>query len=87
MALGDHDELLRAACFSALDRLRSRFGDELPRKHALDEGFRFDGARVPFLNWQKGIFRAARQTGAAALSVMTSASSPYSADGVSDDDG
>jgi putative restriction endonuclease len=87
MAIGGHDELLRAACFSALDRLRSRFGDELPRKHGLDEGFAFDGARVPFLNWQKGIFRAARQTGPAALSVMTSAGSPYAADGVSDDDG
>lgn len=40
----------------------------------------FDGERVPFLNWQKGIFRARRQTGPAALAVMTSSSSPYRED-------
>lgn len=80
----DRDDLLRAACFAALDRLRSRFGDDLPLRGGLDEGFSFDGQRVPFLNWQKGIFRARLQNGPAALSVMTSSRSPYGADEESD---
>ena len=84
MLPGERDELLRAVCFAALDRLRERFGDELPRA-ALAEGFTFEGARVPFLNRQKGIFRAARQSGPAALSVQTSANSPYRADQETDD--
>jgi putative restriction endonuclease len=71
------DDLLRAACFAALDRLRARFGNDVPVRDGLDAGFVFDGQRVPFLNWQKGIFRAARQAGPAALSVMTSSKSPY----------
>ena len=33
--------------------------------------------RVPFLNYQKGIYRAAAQRGPAALSIQTSANSPY----------
>ena len=79
MAPGERDDLLRAACFAALDRLRSRFRDDVPRA-ALEPGFAFEGTRVPFLNWQKGIFRASRQSGPAALSVQTSAKSPYRAD-------
>ncbi len=71
------DDLLRSACFAALDRLRARFGEELPYAEALAPGFQFDGRRVPFLNYQKGIYRAAAQTGPAALSINTSANSPY----------
>jgi putative restriction endonuclease len=73
----DRDDLLRAACFAALDRLRTRFGDDLPVRDGLDAGFMFDGQRVPFLNPQKGIYRAGRQSGPGALSVMTSSKSPY----------
>jgi putative restriction endonuclease len=76
----EQDDLLRAACFVALDRLRQRFGEELPISGGLDQGFQFDGRRVPFLNWQKGIFRAGRQAGPAALSLMTSSRSPYDED-------
>jgi putative restriction endonuclease len=76
----ERDDFLRVGCFNALDRLRSRFGDDLPLRGGLDAGFTFDGGRVPFLNWQKGIFRAGRQHGPAALSVMTSSRSPYGAD-------
>src|SRR5579862_3416516 len=79
MAPGDRDELLRSACFAELARLRERYADDIPLD-ALKPGFRFDGERVPFLNWQKGIYRAARQRGPAALSLLTSSSSPYAAD-------
>lgn len=84
MPPGARDDLLRAACFAALDRLRERFGDDVPRP-ALQPGFAFDGGRVPFLNWQKGIFRARRQGGPAALSVQTSVGSPYDADRETDE--
>jgi len=43
----------------------------------LRAGFAFRGTRVPFLSPQKGIFRAAAQRGPAALSINTSANSPY----------
>ena len=44
---------------------------------ALDQGFAFRGRRIPFLNFQKGIYKAAAQSGPAALSVNTSYKSPY----------
>jgi len=43
----------------------------------LDRGFAFRGRRVPFLNRQKGIYRAAAQAGPAALAIQTSFRSPY----------
>jgi putative restriction endonuclease len=83
----ERDESLRAACFLALDALRARHGDDLPLRGGLDQGFAHDGARVPFLNPQKGIFRAARQRGPEALTLVTSYRSPYgdeaTADGIS----
>jgi putative restriction endonuclease len=66
------DEALRIACFSRLAILEAEFGEELPYRGALDGGFPFRGERVPFLSPQKGIFRARRQTGRAALSITTS---------------
>lgn len=71
------DDDVRASCFAALDVLRAQFGDDLPYKGGLDRGFAFRGSRVPFLNYQKGIYRAAVQRGAAALSINTSVKSPY----------
>jgi putative restriction endonuclease len=73
----ERDEELRAACFLALDALRAQFGDDLPYRGVLDRGFRFGGRRVPFLNYQKGIYRAAAQRGPAVLSINTSYESPY----------
>jgi putative restriction endonuclease len=73
----ERDDELRAACFLALDALRAQFGEELPHVGAVALGFNFAGRRVPFLNYQKGIFRAAAQRGPAALSIFTSSSSPY----------
>ena len=74
------DELLRAAAFSALDVLRARLGETLPLRGGVELGFNFNGRRVPFLNYQKGIYRSAEQLGPAALSVLTSSKSPYGAD-------
>jgi putative restriction endonuclease len=73
----DPDEVLRAACFAGLRRLCQQFGDEVPYREGLDAGFRFEGERVPYMNPQKGIYRAAVQRGPAALSIMTSWKSPY----------
>jgi putative restriction endonuclease len=73
----ERDDDVRAACFLALDALRAQFGDDLPYRGALDQGFAFRGRRVPFLTYQKGIYRAAAQRGRAALSVNTSHDSPY----------
>lgn len=74
----ERDEDVRTACFLALDVLRAQFaGAEIPYKAGLDQGFAFRGRRVPFLNLQKGIYRAAAQRGPAALSIQTSAKTPY----------
>jgi putative restriction endonuclease len=73
----DRDEDLRAACFARLAVLQAQYGEELPYAGALESGIPFHGRRVPFLNRQKGIFRAAAQRGPAALSIQTSFQSPY----------
>ncbi len=57
--------------------LRARHGDDIPYRGGLDGGFPFLGRRVPFFNLQKGIFRAAAQSGPAALAIVTSIRSPY----------
>jgi len=71
------DEDVRTSCFLALAVLDAQFGGALPYDAALKQGFTFRGTRVPFLNHQKGIFRAAAQRGPAALSIQTSIRSPY----------
>ena len=71
------DDDIRSSCFASLDVLCAKFGPELPYKGALDEGFAFRGRRIPFINFQKGIYKAAAQSGPAALSVNTSYKSPY----------
>lgn len=60
-----------------LSILVAEFGEDIPYAGGLARGFPFHGARVPFLNYQKGIYRAAVQSGPAALSIQTSAKSPY----------
>lgn len=71
------DDDLRASCFAALDVVCAKQGPDVPYSGGLDQGFAFRGTRVPFLNYQKGIYRAAAQKGPAALSVNTSYKSPY----------
>src|SRR5258707_970305 len=62
---------------SHLSILVAGFGEDVPYTDGLDRGFPFRGARVPYLNRQKGIYRSAAQSGPAALSIQTSAKSPY----------
>ncbi len=57
--------------------LCAQFGADVPYRAGLDAGFSFRGKRVPYLSPQKGIFRAAVQRGPAALSIQTSANTPY----------
>jgi hypothetical protein len=71
------DDHLRSACFASLDVLCAQFGEDVPYKGGLDRGFPFAGRRIPFLSPQKGIFHAAVQRGPEALSINTSAKSPY----------
>jgi putative restriction endonuclease len=78
------DEHLRSACFASLDVLCAQFGEDVPYRDGLDRGFPYLGRRVPFLSPQKGIFRAKAQTGPSALSINTSANSPYDDEAVPD---
>jgi putative restriction endonuclease len=72
------DEDVRMSCLLALEVLCAQFGEDVPYNGGLDRGFAYRGRRVPFLNRQKGIYRAAAQQGPAALSIQTSAHTPYS---------
>jgi putative restriction endonuclease len=60
-----------------LSILVAQFGEDVPYAGGLDRGFAFRGTRVPYLNRQKGIYRASAQRGPAALAIQTSAKSPY----------
>lgn len=71
------DDDVRSSLLAALDVLCAKHGTEVPYRDGFDAGFAFRGRRVPFLNFQKGIYRAAAQRGPAALSVNTSFKSPY----------
>jgi putative restriction endonuclease len=78
------DEHLRSACFASLDVFCAQYGEDVPYRGGLDGGFPYGGRRVPFLSPQKGIFHAAAQQGPAALSINTSANSPYDDEAVPD---
>ncbi len=78
------DESLRSSCFASLDVLCATHGEDVPYKGGLDQGFPYRGERVPFLSRFKGIHRARAQEGPAALSINTSASSPYDDEEVPD---
>ena len=78
------DDGLRSSCFASLDVLSAAHGEDIPYIGGLDQGFPFRGRRVPFLQRYKGIHRAAAQEGPAALSIMTSTSSPYPDEEVAD---
>src|SRR5438034_9801230 len=60
-----------------LSVLVAEFGEDIPYAGGLARRFPFRGTRVPFLNRYSGIYRAAIQSGPAALSIQTSANSPY----------
>jgi len=71
------DEDVRASCFGQLAILCAEYGADVPYAGALERRFVFRGRHVPYLNHQKGIYRAAAQRGPAALSIQTSYKSPY----------
>jgi hypothetical protein len=81
------DDDLRSACFAALDVICAKHGPDVPYAGGLNLGFAFRGTRVPFLNYQKGIYRSAAQQGPAALSVNTSYRSPYEDEATAEEDG
>jgi putative restriction endonuclease len=71
------DDELRAATFAFVAKLRMRYGGRIPSQE-LRAGIQFHGERVPIWNYQKGIFKPAiLGRNGAALSVQTSADSPY----------
>jgi putative restriction endonuclease len=71
------DDELRATAFAFVQKLRERYGSRIPRQELM-AGVTFRGERVPIWNYQKGIFKpAALGRDGAALSVQTSADSPY----------
>lgn len=76
MADGVDDEV-RAAAIALVRNLNERYGHRIPRA-ALMNGVPLGNQRVPIWNYQKGIFKpAVFGAGGAALSVQTSAESPY----------
>lgn len=71
------DEELRAALFARVQLLRDRYGGRMPRDE-LSAGITIRGERIPIWNYQKGIFKpAALGKAGAALTIQTSAESPY----------
>src|SRR5438105_15682755 len=71
------DDEIRAAAMAQVQHLRELYGGRIPRS-ALMEGVTLNNQRIPIWNYQKGIFKpAALGTDGAALSVQTSADSPY----------
>jgi putative restriction endonuclease len=71
------DDEVRAAAIAQVRHLREVYAGRIPRS-ALMEGIVIRGQRVPIWNYQKGIFKPAiLGRGGAALSVQTSAESPY----------
>lgn len=68
---------IRAAALERVRLLRERYVGRIPRA-ALMEGIVIGGERVPLFNYQKGIFKPrAFGPDGAALSIQTSADSPY----------
>lgn len=71
------DDELRAALFARVQLLRDRYASRIPRDE-LSAGLTIRGDRIPIWNYQKGIFKpAALGPEGAALTIQTSAESPY----------
>lgn len=77
MSDSSFDELLRAVVFARVGQLRDIYGGRIPRAELMRH-VTIDDVAVPIWNYQKGIFKpAALGRDGAALSVQTSADSPY----------
>jgi putative restriction endonuclease len=72
----DPDLALGQAAVARARTLGQTYDDLVPLER-LREGFDFDGRRVSFGSFQKGIHRSQLQNGPAALSVTTSFKDPY----------
>ncbi|MGA9370520.1 MAG: HNH endonuclease [Solirubrobacterales bacterium] len=76
MPPADPDHALRLAALEKARVLTNAFDDIVPL-HVLREGFEFQGRRISFGSFYKGIHRAKEQIGPAALTLTTSAKGPY----------
>ena len=76
VAAADPDLALRQAAVARARELAQAYDDRVPIDR-LREGFEFDGRRVSFGSFQKGIHRSTQQRGSAALTVTTSFKDPY----------
>jgi putative restriction endonuclease len=72
MPAADPDHLLRLAALEKARELGRVFDDIVPLA-VLREGFEYEGSRVSFGSFMKGIHRARVQRGEAALTLMTTA--------------
>ena len=66
----DRDWRLRLAAFDTLSKRRDARGGLVPIAE-LEEGFEFEGERIPYLNTRRGIWRPRQLKGGPALSVVT----------------
>lgn len=73
--MNDPDHALRLAANDAARRLSQRYDDIVPLSE-LRRGFMFAGERASFGSFQRGIYRARRQAGAAALTLTTAPTVP-----------
>lgn len=72
----DPDLPLRRAAVTRARQLSELYDDLVPLAR-LREGFEFDGVRVSFGSFQRGIHRGREQRGPAALTLTTSFNDPY----------
>jgi putative restriction endonuclease len=72
----DPDFDVRLAAIEHVNALSRRFDDVIPRE-ALLRNLEFRGERYPLVNPQSGIHRPRRFRGSAALTIVTSARTPY----------
>lgn len=75
MAIADPDHLIRRAALTHVRELAHRYDDLVPRSALLD-GFWVAGERWSLGSLQNGIYRPARFTGPAALTLLTAAQRP-----------
>lgn len=73
--MSDPDHELRVAANATARRLTDLYDDLVPVQ-ALREGFEYNGRRISFGSFYKGIYRAKDQRGPAALTLTTAAPKP-----------
>jgi putative restriction endonuclease len=76
VAAVDPDLALRQEAVARARQLIQAYDDLVPIER-LREGFQFDGQRISYGSFQKGIHRARAQRGQAALTLTTSFNDPY----------